>query len=377
MENNKKSKKGFIFTIIILVILVLVLSCYIIFGENYFSKKTDNNNSINNKENISSVSNDILNTLLSEKLNEYNIAFWDYNDLYNYYFTVDDDRNIKCNELYCNYYKNFNMETNNAISFPTYKFVKIENGKLHWNINNNWFQDKTINKSIKYFYINSFENEINDFIVYTEDNDLYVIKETTQTFNNYDDTGFVLTENIYNNYSYNKINTNGVIKDVQEKIYPVDCDSTIIQYYILDNDQIMILYNLDFIKLKDFLDKIEVNLISELNNTCNYAKYENVDIDFDGKLINIKDINNNDIYIKNYIQISKGDNKYSIIIDKNDFIYVSNNINDKNTLSPLTKIKNINYYEEQASEGQLYYEYHSKLKSIEFEDGRIIKFSDN
>lgn len=121
--------------IIILALLVLGLTGFIIYDKVFTANG-------NNKENISSGSTTKANNYENEEnikitgdfnipndLSDYSLLYWNYEELYNYYFKMNNsDKKININ--------------------AKFKDVKIDNNKLHWNIDNKWTIDKTITDDV-------------------------------------------------------------------------------------------------------------------------------------------------------------------------------------------------------------------------------------
>ena len=305
----KENKKSLIVIIIILIIIILGLGGYIVYDK------------LNNKtNNIVKENNNIIGDILPLNINDYNFIYWDYKYLYNYYFNMEDDKN--------------NFEN-------LYKFVKVDNNKLYWNIDNIWVQDNKIKEDITYFYSGSTSEP---FIIFTSSNELYALNipeafyENTEYFQEQ-----VISKDIYDGFIYNAIDINGNISKIAIKTY-TECESFSKTYIEIDNKIYIIDDEYKLIELNKYMDNYKY--INELINNCHKIYGNIINVNFDGSLYQVKNNKGNNILIKYYFQVYNDTELYDLIIDSNNNLYIINrnkeDIDKINELTPKTKINNIN-----------------------------------
>lgn len=380
MEENKKSKK-IVWIIITIIAIILGIIGYVVY-DNFLKvdKTVPNYDNSTTTTSTSKIEESLINDLLPNDMSNYYQILWDYEYLYNKYFTMKNynDDEYLCFEEGCSLYNKFKLNESSNKKFKPYNFVKIENNKLLWNISGEWIYDKTITNDVKMFYIDSFEELIESFVVVTTDNNIYrIIVESEFTKNN-DNNEYILTNEIYNSYEYNKIKNLESISNIKFVNYPVDCDAQTLIYFEIENN-IFVLTNNKLIEVEKFVksyyDDENLNYINRLDNTCN--PYDDIiNINYDGILQNVRN-NNSNIKVKYYLKVSKDyasyndDKSFELIIDDKNNLYVidRNKINDITTIKTLEvfdKVKNIN-----LSPNKDVYNY---IKDIELESGAKIIF---
>lgn len=361
---QKKSVKGLIVLVIILIVLILGLGGYIVYDK-----------ILNNKININDIKeNKIIGNILPSNINDYNAIYWDYQKIYDYYFTMEDKENLTCrdNPEECNLYSKYSNKNYNIGS--SYSFVKIENNKLYWNFDNNWIQDENIKEDITYFFIEFMEGDIAYFTIGTN-NKLYVIKPKENIYMNTDnnDAKFIVTKNIYDSFKYNIVNIEGNISNIVAKSYPEDCEGYTVLYIEIDDKIFVLDHDNELLELNYFINKYKS--ISRLDNTCSPQYGNIIDINFDGSLNNVYDNNGKTIIVKYYIQtyMSDQDNKnniglYDLIIDNDNNLYIINrNKEDITKINKLSSKTKINKIDAKEIEG------YAEIK-IELIDRTIIEF---
>lgn len=299
--------------IVILTLLLLVISLlgYITYDKLILSKQknvTDNRNKI------------------IESLPDFSesIPFlWDYDYLYNYYFTMKD---FKDNELLFNKFANNTMENTKV---DDEDFYKIEKNKLYWKISDKWVLDRKIKEDILVFDINTSKDVCGTAIVLTN-NSLY------QIYNFYTEHEGCLNTDAtidYNNFIYESIQLPGKVEKVKSVLFPVDCDVFSTIYFEIDNKIYEIVED-SLVELMDYAKKNSITM-ERFDNTCGIAK-GTLKINYDGALINIFDNKGDKIFVKYYIEIED----YNFIIDRNNYLYIERITYDD---KPDDKPKKIDY----------------------------------
>lgn len=320
---EKKNNKEIIWLIVVLIVLVLGLGGYIVYD------KVVTNDNINNEKINSDNKNRVIGSLLPSDINSYSAIYWDYNDIYNYYFTMEKEENLTCkdNPTECNYYNKYD-DSNYTLGSKN-NFIKIENNKLYWSINNNWTQDENITNNIDYLYIDYAEGSIEKIIVSSNNSELYVITIKEELYYDIDSSKYNLTQKIYDSFEYKKVSSDKTITDISTKWYPADCSAYTVTYIKIDNN-LYVLNNEELVLLEDYINQ-SGKYINNLQNTCSEPFGFILDINYDGTLKNVVDNNNKSISVKYYIQAYSGNyydvedtNKklYDLIIDKNNKLYI-------------------------------------------------------
>lgn len=303
MEENNNSKR-LNWIIITITVLVLGIVGYIVYDNFLKVDKTvpNYNNSTTTTTTSTTPASSTRDKNLPSDLSDYNLLVWNYEEIYNYYFKMNDDD------------QKINLDS-------SFKDVKIENNKLYWNIDNKWVNDKNIVDDIKYFYMNISPLNSEYFIVVTETNKIYYITfEDVCFYCEEADTYVSLTSELYNKFKYNEINVSGKINKISAKLF-AECEAWNNYYFDIEN-KIFVLNGLE-LKLEDLNSFMAQNTITSLDNTCSANYILPLTIELDGTIKGIIDENNNLIEVKYYILLEKAENDYyDIIIDKNNNLYI-------------------------------------------------------
>ena len=379
MEENKKRNKGLIITLIILVLLLLGVIIYVLTNKNIM-KDNENNNTTKSIKNTYA---NILFKDINEDFSNYKSIYWDYDKLYNNYFTFDETSIPKCSEV--NQCMPYYIEYGNNFESKFYSFVKIQNNKLYWLIDNKWTIDSVIADNIDFFNINEEEGSILSFEVLTSSKEFYEVAVNDNDVLDLIPDGNILKYNlsskIYNGFEYNKIEINGEVSAIAKRFFPADCDAMSAIIAKIDN-KLYILNDNKFDELTSFLkDYTWLKYINNLDNTCIPPFGNIININIDGTLENIVDENNKSIHVKYYLQIYKGDyyssdnntekKLYDFIIDKDNYSYIIDrnkiDLSNVKVLKRDEKINNISTNENEYKQ--------SYVEKIEFENGKVITFS--
>ena len=379
MEENKKRNKGLIITLIILVLLLLGVIIYVLTNKNIM-KDNENNNTTKSIKNTYA---NILFKDINEDFSNYKSIYWDYDKLYNNYFTFDENSIPKCSEV--NQCMPYYIEYGNNFESKFYSFVKIQNNKLYWLIDNKWTIDSVIADNIDFFNINEEEGSILSFEVLTSSKEFYEVAVNDNDVLDLIPDGNILKYNlsskIYNGFEYNKIEINGEVSAIAKRFFPADCDAMSAIIAKIDN-KLYILNDNKFDELTSFLkDYTWLKYINNLDNTCIPPFGNIININIDGTLENIVDENNKSIHVKYYLQIYKGDyyssdnntekKLYDFIIDKDNYSYIIDrnkiDLSNVKVLKRDEKINNISTNENEYKQ--------SYVEKIEFENGKVITFS--
>lgn len=332
---GKKDVKGVIWLIVILIVIILGMIGYIIYDKVFLNDNPQNNNTTSTttkpKENVPGTV-DIV-----DDLSEYSLLYWNYEEIYNYYFKMND------NETKINIDKYF-------------KDVKVDNKKLYWNIDNQWISDKNIVDNVMYF--NMAIGPLGDeyFIVVTETSKIYFITFENICFYCEEDgetTSYIsLTNELYSNFKYNEIIANGKIDKVSAKAF-TECEGWNEYYFEIDNT-IYVLNRTDYKleKLDSFMPKRYKDSITDLHNTCNPGYRFPLNIELDGTIKGIVDSNNDLIKVKHYVSLVKDENDYyDIIVDKEDNLYIVDETSKTQSVSD--KVKSFKYTKDEFGNEKL------------------------
>lgn len=301
MEENKKSKK-IVCTITAITVLILGIVGYIVYDKVFVNNKNQQE-----KNGTTTTTTVPKNENLPDDLSEYNLLLWNYEEIYSYYFKMNDDE------------QKINIDS-------SFKDVKIENKKLYWNIDNQWVNDKNIVDNVIYF--NMAIGPLGDeyFIVTTDTNKIYLITFENICFYCEDDTETnykSLTTELYKEFKYNEIAANGDINKVSAKVFS-ECEGWNEYYFEIDNN-IYVLNRFDYKleKLDSFMPKRYKESITDLYNTCSPEDKSPLVIEFDGTIEGIVDKNNDLIKVKYYIFLVKNEEEYyNLVVDKDDNLYI-------------------------------------------------------
>ena len=314
MEENNK---GLIWLIVILIVLVFVLVGFIIYDKVVLDDKNSvNENPVTNEINDSNqnIDNNATNEntinkqdklSLPSDLSDYSLLYWNYEEIYNYYFKM----NKKDSKI--------NIDS-------SFKDVKIENNKLYWNIDKQWVSDKIIDDDIKYFNMSISPLSDEYFIVVTETNKIYYITFDGVCFYCTDDDEnnyyISLTKELYDKFKYNEIVVNEKINKISSKVF-TECEGWE-DFYFEINNKILVLNKFD-LKLEDLNSFLSDRTITDLANTCSVGYELPLIIEHDGTIKGIYDKNNELIRVKHYVSLEKGEKDYyDIVIDKNNYLYI-------------------------------------------------------
>lgn len=256
-----------------------------------------------------------------------------------------------CEKIYfqwCSLYNKFTKKPISNSSFKPYNFVKVENNKLYWKVDNNWIQDDKITNDIKLFYIDAVEETIQSFIIINDNNETYRIILEKELSKLNDENEYILTKEIYSSYKYNKIDGIKSINNIKFVGYPIECDAKTLIYFELENG-IFVLDENQLVEVEKFIKNYykeeEFKYINYLYNTCT-PDNGMINIKYDRILENIKNENNTEIKIKFYIKLDEGyyalndANSFDIIIDDKNNLYVI----DRNKINDIKKIKTLEVF---------------------------------
>ena len=333
---EKKNNKGLIWLIIILIILVLGLVGYIVYDKGFINDKLQNENITTSTTTTSKET--LTETIdIVDNLTEYYLLYWNYEEIYDYYFKMSDNES------------KINIDSQ-------FKDVKIDNKKLYWNIDKQWINDNNIVDNVIYFNMAIGPLGEEYFMVVTDTNKIYLITFENVCFYCEDDgenTDYTsLTTELYNKFKYKEIKANGNIDKVSAKVF-TECEGWN-EYYFEINNSIYVLNRTDYKleKLDSFMPKRYKNSITDLHNTCDAGYKSPLTIELDGTMKGIVDNNNNLIKVKHYVSLVKNENDfYDIIVDKNDNLYIIDE--DLKTQSVSDKVKNFKYSKDEYGNERL------------------------
>ena len=319
MEENKKNNKRLYVIITILVILLISLIGYIGYIK-FFNSNTINDNT-NNSDNIQKSNYDIKETkrIFDFIDNNMHMVYYDYEKIYNYYFTLP-------------------KREKDIFIYDDFDYVKVDNKTLYWKVDDKWIQDSKITEKIKYFdmHISALDSETK-FVIVTEKSELYVIDAENACLycTAYDeDNNYVqLTQELYNKFKYKKIDTNGEITNLNSISY-CEC-SCWPSFYLEMNDEIYQI-NHDYTNDKYILEKgfYKASSINSYANRCESYIENALTINLDGTINNFKDKK-----VKYLLYAYKDDDYYNLVIDDNNNLYLVNK--EKDDFKLLDKLTSI------------------------------------
>lgn len=329
MEKEMNKKKRVIFIIIAIIVVILLCIGAFFLGKSVVNKEVNQaNNEVNKPVEVS----DAIDSHMP--LDEYSkISFyWNFEDIYDYYVSPSDDAEpIKINE--------------------NFGFVKIENNKLMWNIDNTWVNDSFITDDIKLafidydLYLDYYYEDYYDLIGIIVTNDNLVYKITIDNINlqfgeKYLDT---IVGNTFNNIVYSEYENNINIDNIISRTFSNEC-SIETKYYLMSDKDIYHLNNEDRSLIEyNPQDSTNNNLLNYVN-TCLQLEF-NLTWNFDGHLEEIKDNYDNKIKATHIIKLENNNEYYIFIVDENNNLYSIKEqylVNDIN-LRPYKKIEEISY----------------------------------
>lgn len=329
METKEtKENKKLIILIVILFAIVIALLIVLIIKTNNLKRQPDTGSSTTTTTTASSTQIDEKNQFDLSKLNNEEVRFIDIEELNKYEYTMENNLfQEKNNESSA--YKSSENNKNKVFEFDYIPFLKIENSKLFWKVNNKWVTDSNIKEDIKYFkYENSGDIRIYSFIAITT-NKIYIIEIPDGIDPDLSDECLQEFNKKYSKLKYNVIDAK--VESVIEKYKPVSCHLYSNLYLSINNKTYRISNN----KLKlatDYSEYFSDNLIDYLG-TCALAR-ASIKIDQSGLILN-DDIDKTKINkVKYYL---KNDN-FEMIIDYNMNYYLKTNNKDY-----YGKIDNLNF----------------------------------
>ena len=328
--NETKENKKLIILIGILFAIIIGLLIALIFITSNLKKQTNSNPTTTKSTTTTNSSTQIdeKNQFDLSKLNNEEVRFIDIEELNKYEYTMENNLfQEKNNELSA--YKSSENNNNKVFEFDYIPFLKIENKKLYWKVNNKWVLDSNIKEDIKYFnYPNSADVTIYSFIAITT-NKIYTIEIPDGIDPDLSDECLQEFNKKYNKLKYNVIDAK--VESVIEKYKPISCHLYSDLYLSINNKTYLISNN----KLKlasDYSEYFSDDLIEYLG-TCALAE-ASIKIDQSGLILN-DDIDKTKINkVKYYL---KNDN-FEMIIDSNMNYYLKTNNKDY-----YGKIDNLNF----------------------------------
>lgn len=329
METNNNKK--IIILLAVLFAIIIGLLIVLIIKTNNLKKQPDTGSSTTTTTTNSSTQIDEKNQFELSKLNNEEIKFINIDELNEYEYTMENNLFQKINsETFA--YKSSENNDNKVFEFDYIPFLKIENSKLFWKVNNKWVLDSNIKEDIKYFnYSNSSDVTIYSFIAITS-NKIYIIEIP----DGIDTDSDILKEHALEEFNkkYSKLKYNVIyakVESVIEKHKPIACNLYSDFYFSINNKTYRISNN----KLKlasDYSEFFSDNLIEYLG-TCEPAT-ASIKIDKNGLILD-NDIDKAKINkVKYYL---KNDN-FEMIIDSNMNYYLKTNNKDY-----YGKIDNLNF----------------------------------
>ncbi len=331
-EMNRKNKTVFIVIIIILVILLCVGAFFL---GRWVANKEDNketNNEVNNPTEVS----DAIDSVIPLDENSEMLFYWFFEDIYNYYVSPSDNAEpIKINE--------------------NFGFVKIENNKLMWNIDNTWVNDSFITDDVKLafidydLYLEYHFAEYYDLIGIIVTNDNLVYKITIDNIEPIYENDYIatITSETYSSIVYSseyKHNIN--IDNIISRTFPNEC-STEAVYYLMSGNDIYLLddENITLMEYNPY-NSTNNNLLLYANN-CLQLDYD-LTWNFDGYLEEVKDNYDNNIKATHIIKIKSNNEYYIFIVDENNYLYSIKEQDLENDihLRPYKEIEEMSYNED-------------------------------
>ena len=326
-KETKENKKliiliGVLFAVIIGLLIVLIIKT------NNLKRQPDTGSSTTTTTTASSTQIDEKNQFDLSKLNNEEIKFIDLEELTKYEYTMENNLfQEKNKELSA--YKSSENNNNKVFEFDYIPFLKIENKKLYWKVNNKWVLDSNIKEDIKYFnYERSVDISIYSFIAITT-NKIYIIEIPDGIDSDLSDECLELFNKKYSKLKYNVINAK--VESVIEKYKPISCHLYSDFYFSINNRTYRISNN----KLKlatDYSEYFSDNLIEYLG-TCE-PDTASIKIDKNGLILD----NNIDKTKINKVKYYLKNANIEMIIDSNMNYYLKTNNKDY-----YGKIDNLNF----------------------------------
>ena len=329
METNNNKKIIILLTILFAIVIALLI--VLIFKTNNLKKQPELDSSTITTTTTISFQKDENNQFDLSKLNNEEIKFVNIDELNEYEYTMDNNLYQKINsETFA--YKSSENNSNKVFEFDYIPFLKIENSKLFWKVNNKWELDSNIKEDIKYFnYFSSADVTIYSFIAITS-NKIYIIEIPDGIDTDSDilkEHGLEEFNKKYSKLIYNVIDAK--TESVIEKHKPIACNLYSDFYFSINNKTYRISNN----KLKlasDYSEYFSDNLIEYLG-TCE-PDTASIKIDKNGLILD----NNIDKTKINKVKYYLKNAKIEMIIDSNMNYYLKTNNKDY-----YGKIDNLNF----------------------------------
>ncbi len=331
-ENNK--------TIILVIILIIILVIGAFFLGMYVVKNNDKGNSeVNNEVNES----DIIESIMPTDKDFILQYYWSFEDLYNYYIEPKDNNEpIVINE--------------------NFGFVKVENNKLMWNVNNNWVNDSLVTEDIKSAAFDYKDNTFDDGlygVIVTNNNEVYTITTNESSL----DRSYLstITSDIYNDIIYSEYDSNINIDYILPRLFS-ECEIWT-NYYFMSDNKIYRLNNSDDKTLIEYDPKTSNNILS-FTDTCGNILFD-FTWDFDGYLNDIEDVNDKKINATHIISLKSNNIDYIFIVDIDNNLYSIKleDLVNNSKLKPYKKIEKI------------IYNYDDNDLNIDFVDGEVLNIN--
>lgn len=244
-------------------------------------------------------------------------------------------------------YLDIKFKSNSQSELKGYKFVKVENDKLMWNIDGKWEKDKNIEDKIKFIYVEE-DDRMSDidypiYIVVTEKNQIYVIAsyfldvDSESATVQYDEITSIKRSD-YNKYGYAKKSFNKNIKSYAYKRQYFSCLNHFNrQFFDTDDGEYVLEYDWDFVEDDSVEGKIKIDIafktmdeylkevdVAQIGLDCDIRENVGLMIKYDGKS-NVYNNEGKKINVK-YFEIFSGevDNVYKnqyVIVDRDDNVY--------------------------------------------------------
>ena len=329
METNNNKKIIILLTILFAIVIALLI--VLIFKTNNLKKQPELDSSTITTTTTISFQKDENNQFDLSKLNNEEIKFVNIDELNEYEYTMDNNLYQKINsEAFA--YKSSENNSNKVFEFDYIPFLKIENSKLFWKVNNKWVLDSNIKDDIKYFnYFSSADVTIYSFIAITSTK-IYIIEIP----DGIDTDSDILKEHALEEFNkkYSKLIYNVIdakTESVIEKHKPIACNLYSDFYFSINNKTYRISNN----KLKlasDYSEYFSDNLIEYLG-TCE-PETASIKIDKNGLILD----NNIDKTKINKVKYYLKNANIEMIIDSNMNYYLKTNNKDF-----YGKIDNLNF----------------------------------
>ncbi len=331
-EMNRKNKTVFIVIIIIIVILLCVGAFFL---GRWITNKEDNKETNNETNNPIEVS-DAIDSVMPQDEDSEMLFYWTFEDIHDYYVNPSDNAEpIKINE--------------------NFGFVKIENNKLMWNIDNTWVNDSFITEDIKLalidydLYLDYHLAEYYDLIGLIVTTDNLVYKITIDNIEPIYENDYIstITSDTYSSIVYSgefKHNIN--IDNIISRTFPNECSVETI-YYLMSGNVIYLLNDEDRTLIKYNPEDSTNNNLLDYTNTCLQLDYD-LTWNFDGYLEEIKDNYDNKIKATHIINIANNNENFIFIVDENNYLYSIKEQDLENGihLRPYKEIEEISYNED-------------------------------